>query len=103
MTDRSDMSDDEHQARYGLVMPFVSVASKGGPFDDTAYVAGYECGQIDGKMLDESLVAMPHTVRTANLEQLDLIAMHRGFVMERGEGDDEWTDVTFKRVSNRWR
>lgn len=43
------MSDDEDQSagtEYGLVMPFVTVSSVGGPHDDGAYVAGYEMGAL---------------------------------------------------------
>ena len=59
---------------YDLVMPFVTVASKGGPHDDESYVAGYAMGLLDiylkiGQIED----GVP--VREDSLEQADLLAM----------------------------
>ena len=93
--------DDESE--YELVMPFVAVTSQGGPFDDTAYVAGYELGVLDGQL------AGPHAptperpgppsvqdwrwIKTANVEQADLIAMRHGRSMERGETFEDLTAI----------
>lgn len=43
---------DEHEADFGLVMPFVVVVSHGGPYEDAAFAAGWECGRIDEALTD---------------------------------------------------
>lgn len=83
------MTDDEsHEAEYGLVMPFVTVASKGGPHDDESYAAGFECGQMNSRLaaiaaMEVGTARFDATIRTVNLDQHDLIAMRHGFTMER--------------------
>ena len=84
------------EPEHSLVMPFVVVASKGGPYDDSAYTAGYEMG-----LLDAALAAAPArheaTVHAANATQADLIAMRHGYVCHftiSGEFPD-WTHATF--------
>lgn len=87
------MSED---GGYDLLMPFVVVTSKGGPFDDDAYVAGYEMGE-----LDVMLAAQPPfheaTILAANLAQADLIAMRHGYVrtVETFEEWPEWAHCYF--------
>ncbi len=95
--------DDEEQEQapdveYGLVMPFVAVHSKGGPYDDEAYCAGYEMGQLDELLAaaslrqalgDVLLLDEPMTIRAANREQADLIAMRHGYVAETQLADVE--------------
>jgi hypothetical protein len=97
------VDDDEHdeteQPTYGLVMPFVVCVSNGGPFDDEAFVAGYECGMLSTR-LDGGPNVLIFTAHTANVPQLDLIAMQRGYRMIQEPTDfDEWTGVTFERTS----
>lgn len=88
------MSDD---AEYSMLMPFIAVTSKGGPFDDASYCAGYEMGQLDA-----ALQAGPRlhqvTIRTANVEQADLMAMRYGYTA-KADGPSEcgtWTWVEFE-------
>lgn len=99
------MSDENQEIKYGLIMPFVVCQSKGGPFEDQAFVAGYQAGQIDRAL--EMLAVDPladkvhytTTVMTALIPQLDLIAMNRGFKMISDEtGQDGWTYATFWRL-----
>lgn len=75
---------------YGLVMPFVTVASKGGPHDDEAYVAGFEMGGLDATLKAlapvHALVKLPFTIHSVSRGQADLIAMKHGFTVE----DVEW-------------
>jgi hypothetical protein len=96
---------EEHDADFGLVMPFVVCASVGGPFEDDAFVAGYECGRIDS-LLEQGREPDPNMpVRTMNVRQLDLIAMRRGYVLVVTTSpadeapDDEWAFVRFERVT----
>lgn len=74
---------DEIGAQYGLVMPFVTVKSKGGPHDDDSYAAGFEMGRLDAdlkvaKTCAHSVIGM---IRSENRDQADLIAMKNGFIL----------------------
>ncbi len=83
------------EQEYSLVVPFIPVASRGGPYDDTAYTAGYEMGLIDACLH----VGAVHEaiIRTANTLQADLIAMRRGYVCQTSPvpGCPEWSHVRF--------
>lgn len=90
------MSDDEQEAGYGLVMPFVVTESEGGPYNDVAFVAGWTCAAID-EALSHSGTSWSGYVPPGILPQLDLIAMRRHLVVtqEPWEGHEaEWTLVT---------
>lgn len=84
------MSDD-HETEHGLVMPFVAVQSRGGPYDDEAYCAGYEMGRLDAILDrdDEYPLHEPLAIQAANREQADLIAMRHGYVAEVALSDVE--------------
>lgn len=87
------MNDED--AEYEPLMPFLAVASRGGPYDDTAYVAGYELGILDGQLSGPLAPTPEHPgppavdawrwIKAANVEQADLIAMRHGRRLERGE------------------
>lgn len=91
------------EAEYGLVMPFITCTSNGGPHDDASYVAGFEMGKLDGVLkLNETFRIGPRpTIRTqihaANQPQADLLAMRYGFhaVFEPIDGYPDWTVVEF--------
>ena len=102
-----DDLDKPEPEGYGLLYPFVCVTSKGGPYDDQAFTAGVQVGQID-RALTVALAAgadrLRATVRTDLVEQLELVGMARGFpvliatqVTETAEypAMPEWTFVTF--------
>lgn len=108
----SDPLDQPEPDGYDLVVPFVICTSQGGPFDDDAFVAGYQCGEIDKTLATvnaaasvgapSALVSLTWTVRTDLLRQLELVAMSRGFpYMAKEAVDDmpEWTVVTFSNRS----
>lgn len=98
----NDDLDQPGEEGLELVVPFVICQSAGGEFDDDAFVAGFQCGDID-RALAVAAAACAETVRfpmvrTALLKQLDLIAMNRGFPVMRFESTDEypdWADVRF--------
>lgn len=94
------MSDDDG-AEYGLVMPFVVCASRGGPYDDAAFVAGYEMGQLAEHLRVAAAIGVMEyraTLREASKPQVDLIAMQHDWVVERWNDEfPEWGVVTFKR------
>lgn len=95
----SDGVEGDDRSEYSLVMPFVAVASKGGPFDDDAYVAGYEMGLLDAQLEGEDAGAAEMNIRSANREQADLLAMRHGFTASFTESPElpEWTWAEFRR------
>lgn len=95
--------DQPQEDGYELVVPFIVCQSKGGPHEDDAFVAGFQCGQIDQALKTGPAVMAVRIwfpmVRTDLREQLELIAMHRGYPVvefEQSEEVPEWADVTFK-------
>jgi hypothetical protein len=75
---------------FGLLMPFVTVVSRGGPHDDESYVAGYEMGQLDARLAaaGHHRLGCPEVVmQRANLPQAELIAMRHGMVAIEREMD----------------
>ena len=93
--------EDDDIVEAELIMPFVVCESKGGPFHDDSFCAGYHLGRIDAQM--ESGEIGPGgilTLRTPSVPQLDLIAMRHGLAIEVVEGgDDEWTTALVVRPS----
>jgi len=95
-----------------MVMPFVTVASKGGPHDDQSYVAGYEMGLLDARL--EHISSIPHLqnftwkpdipIRVENRRQAELVAMKYQFVTLCGDVDDsgEWINVEYKLDRRSW-
>jgi len=92
---------------WALVMPFTAVASKGGPYDDAAFAAGWQCGQIYAELQALSVaggcyptvMTTMRPVRATTVKQLDLVAMSHGFRLKTEATDvDEWVMATFSRV-----
>ena len=81
----------DNESEYGLVMPFVVCASQGGPYDDRAFVAGWECGALDQVLavLRPYGATINRWVKPELLPQLDLIAMKHSLVMTVGEMHEE--------------
>jgi hypothetical protein len=75
---------------YGLVMPFVVVTSVGGPYDDDAYVAGYEAGMADAQLAHGPRV-VDLVVRSDNAPQIDLIGMRHGYTVHTTIVDSGWS------------
>lgn len=94
------MSDEQE---YGMVLPFVACRSKGGTYDDEAFVAGYEMGLLDATLgqsaiLHSPLVGWTLPLHAPNRAQADLIAMKNGFTMKVEATEyDEWIYATFER------
>lgn len=86
----------EDETEYGLLMPFVTVASKGGPHDDDSYVAGYAMGLLD-VYLKIGRVAPGAPVREDSLAQADLLAMRYDYAMSVDGVVDGWASVTFTK------
>lgn len=101
--------DDDGGEYLSLAMPFLSVASQGGPHDDDSYTAGWECGALDAELKALARVSRidggartTRPVLTSNVPQLDLIAMRHGFLLSTEPWVDgpEWTFATFTRPSS---
>jgi hypothetical protein len=94
-----------NDSEYQIVMPFITVTSKGGPHDDASYVAGYQMGLIDARLAmlastcgDDS--GMVSTVSVENRTQADLLAMRHGFTVNFDEPAPEspdWLRASFRR------
>lgn len=92
------------EPEMSLVMPFVVVTSKGGPYDDTAFAAGWAAGEIDRALAAVAgfEVAVDRMVPTALVPQIDLIAMRHGYRCESRrdeEYSDEWSHLRLTPVS----
>jgi hypothetical protein len=83
-------------SEFSLLMPFVVCQSKGGPYDDEAYVAGYEAGLVDAR-LDSGVDAFmaDWLCHADNAPQLDLIAMRHGYKAEFRELGDGWMEARY--------
>lgn len=95
------MNSDEYDDRepMSLVLPFVCVASVGGPYADEAFAAGWQAGTIAAKLADRRIAVMTEMVRTPLVEQLDLVAMDAGYSTDTLDVlDDGWTHLGFTRV-----
>ncbi len=92
---------DENESEFGLVMPFVTVTSVGGPHDDEAYAAGWAMGRLDAQMAmlpgEVRSMSVP-IMRVENTRQADLIAMNHGFKMEVEVTADGWCEAKFTRT-----
>lgn len=91
---------DEPDEGFGLVMPFVIVASAGGSLDDLAFACGWDCGALNAELeLCARLGAtpQPRMMKREILVQTDLIAMHHGFLQQIQPDDEgqEWHLVSF--------
>lgn len=91
------MSDETPS--FEMVMPFLPVTSKGGPFDDDAYSAGYEMGLLDGLLGDTYTFGLVcRALRPENQQQADLLAMRHGWRATFVPLDDGWVSAEFVRI-----
>lgn len=98
------MPQEPEEDGYELLYPFVVCKSNGGPFDDEAFCAGFRAGEISqmlaaGRHLHATEIHVP-AVATEITGQLDLIALHHGYLMDKPEISGQWPqwcDVTFRR------
>lgn len=83
---------------YEIEMPFVSVASKGGPHDDDSYTAGWEMGALDAELQHSSEPLLERYIHEASTGQADLIAMRRGFTATITRRADGWAFLRLTAV-----
>ena len=92
---------DDRQFKFELLMPFLAVESKGGPYDDQAFTAGYQMGNINGLLEDRRIAATTFIIYQPLKEQADLIAMRFGYTMEVLHDDsEEWMQVGYTRIED---
>lgn len=95
--------EPDPSAHWDLRMPFVVCASKGGPYDDQSFVAGYQAGMIDAQLqvargVGARTVHFP-IVHTELVPQLVLIGMGHGYPamdVDSSQQWPQWCAVTFK-------
>ncbi len=93
------MDQPEHEG-LELAFPFTVCQSNGGPYDDEAFVAGYQAGRVDTALKTAAAIGATTytvTVLTTLVGQLELIGMHYGFPAMTAEqfGEaPEWSTVT---------
>ena len=108
LTDALVLSDLEdggkamaQEGEYGFVMPFNVCTSKGGPYEDQSFVAGFQTGAIFAMLEAAKAVGaastLPHPVYVELLDQLDLIGMQFGFELVADLAEDpDWRLVWFQ-------
>jgi hypothetical protein len=72
------------EAEFGLRMPFVVTSDNGGPFDASAYTAGWEMGALDARLdacVHHRLGPPTVVIRRENVPQAELVAMSYGMVL----------------------
>lgn len=94
------MTDQPEDDTLSLAVPFTACASAGGPYDDKAFVSGFDCGAMHTEMrLLRTIGATPPArwVKAPILDQLDLLAMDSGYTIKRGEASEAsgWVWVSF--------
>lgn len=85
-------------SEYEMVMPFVTVTSKGGPHDDNSYVAGYAMGTLNAELRVGMMIGadISRDVAQENVEQAELLAMRHGYVSEQTpSSEDGWVLMEF--------
>lgn len=81
-----------------LVVPFVACESSGGPYDNNAFVAGFQMGQLS-ELLDGEALVCQMTIYSTLRVQADLIAMSTGYESTfEDSGEDEWTYAHFAKM-----
>lgn len=94
------MSDEEpteaEGVEYGLVMPFVVCASKGGPYEDQAFVAGVQFGGL-WTLAQAGLTPILAMVYKELIPQIDLLAMNFGYTLDTRD-HDEWIGIHLSKT-----
>lgn len=90
------------EGQFLAAMPFVVCKAQGGPYDDEAYLAGWEAKTIQIQLvgLAEQLgpLVMVASVHPDNRAQIDLVAMSQGWTVTFQPGDGGWVTATFTRA-----
>lgn len=98
------LEDDDCEEHYELVMPFTCVRSVGGPWDDDAFCAGVQLGEIMTRVAAGKPVTGVY-VKRALVDQLDLVAMRHGYALVSEPWDEHLAHVTLTpppEIRARW-
>jgi hypothetical protein len=83
------------------VMPLVLCRSRGGPYDDEAFLSGWRLGELDATLARPGINALSQSIRPHERVQANLVAMARGYAMTvHSTSDPEWLAVTFTRTGD---
>ena len=83
------------------VMPLVLCHSRGGPYDDEAFMSGWRLGAIGATLAGPGISALCDSIRPHERVQADLLAMARGYSMTVDPSTDpNWVSVTFTRTGD---
>jgi hypothetical protein len=89
----------EHDSE--AVMPLVLCRSRGGPYDDEAFMSGWRLGDIGATLARPGISALAESIRPQERLQADLLAMARGYTMTvEPSTDPDWLAVTFTRITD---
>ena len=81
------------------VMPLVLCRSRGGPYDDEAFMSGWRLGDLGATLAQPGVSALAQAIRPEERLQADLIAMARGYTMTvEPSSSRDWVSVTFTRI-----
>ena len=81
------------------VMPLVLCRSRGGPYDDEAFMSGWRLGDLGATLGRPGISALAESIRPQERVQADLIAMARGYTMTvEPSSSRDWLSVTFTRI-----
>jgi hypothetical protein len=103
MSDSGDVEGDAGPHADGsLVFPFLCVQSKNGPFDDRAFVAGAQLGQILEALRSRNVSRLEAYIFPEIAETVDLAAMRYGWVIKScdpwGDNPEEWSRLEMIKV-----
>ena len=62
-------------------LPLVLCRSRGGPYDDEAFLSGWRLGDIGATLGRPGVSALAESIRPHERLQADLLAMARGYTM----------------------
>lgn len=89
--------EDDGEAGYELVVPFVACVSEGGPYDEAAFVAGVRMRAV-WHALEAGPARYESYQNPGLVPQPDLVAMHFGYTMASEPDSEEWTLCTFTKA-----
>lgn len=93
------MSEDEQDDGLELVMPFVTVATQGGPHEDGAYAAGWEMGALDAELEYAAPAVVERTIHATNDAQADLVAMKHGYRINLDDLGGGWSSLKLTKTA----
>lgn len=92
------MTDNLSEGEFELLMPFVLCKSNGGPYDDSAFVAGWRLGALESKMEAARAFGLdvpPQPLYPSDRPQVELLAMKYELEVHVQEHDEHWSIYRF--------